>query len=90
MYTIERARSALRISHTLLDCDIENNIDAARFDMRQVGINIDKDDVLLDKAVELYCKAQFDYLGKGEQFQQNYEKLRDAISLAGDYRCGMK
>ena len=33
MYTIERARSALRISHTLLDCDIENNIDAARFDM---------------------------------------------------------
>ena len=58
--------------------------------MRRVGINIDKDDVLLDKAVELYCKAQFDYLGKGEQFQQNYEKLRDAISLAGDYRCGMK
>ncbi len=90
MISVEQVRKAMRISHTSLDCDVANNIEAARLDMRRVGIDIDKDDALMDKAVELYCKAQFDYLGKGEQFQQNYEKMRDAMSMAEEYKCGAK
>ena len=49
----------------------------------EYGDGVEKD---LDKAVELYCKAQFDYLGKGEQFRENYERLRDAMSMAAEYR----
>ena len=45
---------------------------------------------MVDKAVELYCKAQFDYLGKGEQFLKNYEGLRDSMSMAEGYRCGTR
>ena len=87
MITAEQVRKKMRISHAHVDDDIMDNIAAARLDMGRVGIDQDRDDALTDKAAELYCKAQFDYLGKGEQFQQNYERLRDAMSMAGEYKC---
>lgn len=87
MISTERIREKMRITHAHADGDIADNIEAARLDMSRVGINTQKDNALLDKAVELYCKAQFDYLGKGEQFLKNYENLRDAISLAGEYNA---
>lgn len=87
MMTAEQIRKKMRISHARMDDDITDNIETARLDMGRVGINLDKDDALMDKAVELYCKAQFDYLGKGEQFLEHYESLRDAMSMAGEYKC---
>ena len=89
MVTAEQIRKKMRISHTHMDDDIADNIAAARIDMVRVGINPDADDGLVDKALELYCKAQFDYLGKGEQFLNNYERLRDAMSMTAEYREGM-
>ena len=86
MITAEQIRKKMRISHSRMDDDISGNIEAARLDMCRVGIDPRADDALVDKAVELYCKAQFDYLGKGEQFRENYESLRDAMSMAAEYR----
>lgn len=88
MVTAEQIRKKMRISHTHMDDDIADNIVAARIDMIRVGIDPDADDGLVDKALELYCKAQFDYLGKGEQFLKHYESLRDAMSMAEKYREG--
>lgn len=88
MISAEQIRKKLRISHAHMDEDIADNIAAARLDMGRVGISREADDALTDKAVELYCKAQFDYLGKGEQFQLSYESLRDAMSMTEEYRCG--
>ena len=88
MISAAQIRTKMRISHSRLDEDISSNIDAARLDMGRVGVSLEKDDALTDKAVELYCKAQFDYLGKGEQFRENYERLRDAMSGCGEYRRG--
>lgn len=90
MISAERIRGKMRISHAHADNEIEDNMEAARLDMRRVGIDIRKDNALLDKATELYCKAQFDYLGKGEQFRKNYENLRDAMSMAEEYKCVTK
>lgn len=86
MISAAEIRKSMRISHSALDNDIERDINAARLDMSRAGINESKDDALTDKAIELYCKAQFDYLGKGEQFQKNYEKLRDSMTLTEKYR----
>ncbi|WP_251205367.1 hypothetical protein [Acetatifactor aquisgranensis] len=90
MMTAEQVRKKMRISHSRTDDDISGNIEAARLDMARVGIDPGADDALVDKAVELYCKGQFDYLGKGEQFMQNYERLRDAMSMAEGYKCGTR
>lgn len=86
MISAESIRKKMRVSHTRMDDEINDNIKAARLDMSRAGINESKDDSLTDKAIELFCKAQFDYLGKGEQFQRNYEKLRDSMTLAEKYR----
>lgn len=90
---VKSIKDSMRIRHSALDADIEDNIAAAAADMARVGVQPYsnpkkkklKDDSLIRKAVELYCKAQADYLGKGPQFEASYEKLRDALSLCGDY-----
>ena len=79
-------RKSMRITHSKLDPDISRDIEAARLDMSRVGINTESgDNALINKAIELYCKAQFDYLGRGSEFMKNYESLRDSLSLAGEY-----
>lgn len=99
---IEKIRTALRISHKNLDSNIKSDIETALLDMKRLGIETfqrDKDgkviqendkvelkDALVEKAVELYCKAQFDFQGKGERYQKSYEALRDSLSLSGEYR----
>ncbi len=90
MVSAEQIRKKMRITHTHSDGDIADNIEAARLDMSRVGIDMQRDNTLFDKAIELYCKAQFDYLGKGDQFMKNYEDMRDAMSLTGEYKCAVK
>lgn len=90
---IKSIKDSMRIRHSALDADIEENIKAATADLIRVGVQPYsnpkkkklKNDSLIRKACELYCKAQADYLGKGPQFEASYEKLRDALSLCGDY-----
>lgn len=79
-------RKSMRISHDGLDDDIQRNMNACLLDMKRVGISPDADDQLIDKAVEIYCKAQNDYQGKGSEYQVQYERLRDAMSLCQKYR----
>ena len=90
---LKRIKESMRIKHTALDDDIKENIEAAIADMIRVGVQPYskvkkkelKPDKLITKAIELYCKGQADFLGKGPQFEASYEKLRDAMSLCGDY-----
>lgn len=92
---VKPIKDSMRIRHSALDADIKENIAAATADMIRVGVqpysDLEKkklkDDHLIRKACELYCKAQADYLGKGPQFEASYERLRDALSLCGEYNA---
>lgn len=89
-------KKSLRITHNVLDDDINSTISAALLDMSRVGIcakNISVDepssyDSLELKCVELYCKWNFDYQGKADLWFKAYENLRNAMSLCGDYNGG--
>lgn len=83
---LEQIKLSMRITHNMLDTDIQQNIDSCLLDLGRVGVDSSKDTALLCKACELYCKWQYDYQQKGEQFEMNYNKLRDAMSLCEDYR----
>ena len=86
---VENIRRSMRISPDRLDGEIADNIETCLTDLKRVGINVCENkepDALINKACELYCKADFDYAGKGEQFRKSYESLRDALSLSGDYK----
>lgn len=91
---IDDIKTALRISHDKLDDDVNQHISACLADMKRLGIALPelvdevRDTPLLYVAVKLYCMAQYDFLGKGEQYKKDYEKLRDVLSLSGEYREG--
>lgn len=81
---------ALRISHSLLNFELEDLIAAARLDLIQSGISADKansEDALIKRAVISYCKAHF-LADKDEaaRFQQSYDLLKTHLALADDYR----
>ncbi len=89
----EKIKLSLRIKHNMLDADITNKIESCMLDMRRVGISetkakSDSEDALICNAAEFYCKWQYDFNNKGDQFKQNYESLRDALSLCKDYAEG--
>lgn len=81
-------KKKLRITHNLLDDDIQQNIDTCLLDLERVGVDGSKDTDLRTKAVELYCKWQLDYNLKGDKFESNYKDLRDAMSLCDQYMRG--
>lgn len=79
-------KKALRITHKQLDDVIQSDIDACLLDLKRVGIlRIDEEDALIKKLVELYTKGEEDYQGKGDRYRAAYEKMRDAVSMCGEY-----
>ena len=83
---VEKIRKSLRITHGNFDLEIQIDIDACLLDLKRAGIpNPDKDDALIYKAVEMYCKWQYDFGGKGDKFEQAYTNLRMGLALCGDY-----
>lgn len=83
----EDIRKSMRMSHDALDNEINRNIQACLHDLKRAGVDGEKGGPLIDKACELYCKWQQDYQGKADRYKRNYDELRDAMSLAGDYKC---
>jgi len=87
---LDKIKLSMRIFHTMLDTDITSNIDACMLELKRVGVDpaiavSDSEDALIIKAAELYCKWQYDFNGKGDQFKQAFENLRDSLSLCDDY-----
>jgi len=87
---LEKIKISLRLCHNVLDSDITTNIEACMLDLKRVGVgenlaNSSSTDPMIQKAAELFCKWQYDFNGKGDQYNRAYEKLRDALSLCGDY-----
>lgn len=94
MKMLDQIKKSMRISHNALDDILKEDIQAGALDLLRSGVppfrkegntKQIKDDALIRKAIELYAKAQEDYEGKGERYQISYEKLRDSLSLCGDY-----
>lgn len=79
-------KKSMRISHDKLDDVLQSDIDTCLLDLKRAGIvKIEEADKLIIKLTELYCKWQEDFQGKGDIYGQSYEKMRDGVSLCGDY-----
>lgn len=83
---LEKVKKDLRWSHSKLDEDIQDNIDACKLDLKRVGIlKLDESDALISKAIKLYCRWQYNFENQADRYKNAYESLRDALSLCGDY-----
>ena len=94
---LEKVKLALRRTSTAFDDEIKLLISAVVQDLRNVGVTrlpaeVDYSaetfgDPLIDRAVILYCKAEFGYLDVNEakRFRDAYDYLKCALSLTGGY-----
>lgn len=85
--TLSKVKAFIRISHSKLDGDISDNIDACLTDLRTHGI-IHKDDTdpLILNAVKLYCKSLYtDDPAKAAEWLSRYTAQRDRLKAAKGY-----
>lgn len=89
---LTEVKLSLRIAApcTTFDTDeIAPLIAACRTDLQRVGVSKERaegDNALIRQAIKLYCKGYFGYLEqvRSDRYIAAYEKLRDALSQAGD------
>lgn len=90
---LQDIKTALRTSHTALDSEISDLIEAARHDLMLSGVSSvkvnDDMDPLIKRAITVYVKANFKTDNhEAERFQRSYDMLKTHLSLAGDYTEG--
>lgn len=95
MYTLARIKDSMGIVHTQLDSQITADISVCLSDLKLCGIATEvtedetttaKDDPLIDKAVELYCKGAVDFQGAGQRYLLAYDSLKASMQMCEDYR----
>lgn len=84
---LARIKLFLRTSHTVLDEDIQADIDACMADLKAVGvIYAAAEDPLIFNAVKLYCKSLYiDDVVKGAEYLRRYEALKACLMMAEGY-----
>lgn len=83
---LEKIKTSLRISHSSLDDEIQDVIDAALLSLGAHGINAENDnDPLIVNAVKMYARWQFDYCGKSDQWEKAWNASIIVLALCGDY-----
>lgn len=86
---LEKVKNSLRVSGNAFDIEIADLIEAAKLDLKISGVvKINDDDALIQRAITVYCKANFGYdNAEAERFQNSYDMLKQHLSLAGDYNA---
>ena len=89
---LSKIKTSIRIKHTALDEDVEDNILACLADLRVCGVHetmLDpgKDlDPLILNAVKLYCKAEYtDDPAKAARYMAGYDGLKACLMMAEEY-----
>lgn len=85
----ETVKKYLRISHSELDEEVEDLIDACKKDLEISGIassSIVEGDALIKRAIITYCKAHFGYDNLDyEKLIKAYDLLKSHLCLSTDY-----
>lgn len=84
---LEKVKLALRIKSVNLDEEIEDLIEACKIDLSVSGVRkIVEEDPLIQRAIIIYCKANFGMDNNdSEKYQKSYDLLKQSLSLCGDY-----
>ncbi len=89
---LNKIKTSIRISHTALDEDVDDNIAACLVDLRVVGVLAEKLDPsqeldpLILSAVKMYCKANYtDDPAKAARYQAGYDSIKASLMMAEGY-----
>ncbi len=82
---LEKIKEHLRITHDLLNDDIQDVIEECLHDLRRMDVRVVESDPLIIACVKLYCRYRFNFENQGERYMKAYEDLRNALSFAIEY-----
>ncbi len=85
--TISKIKKTVRISHSVLDGDIGDEIDACLADLKMVGIKEPNEaDPLILKAIKLWARAVYtDDTAKAESYMSRYNEMKASLMMASGY-----
>ena len=85
---LEKVKADLRFDFNDLDADVSDNISAALIELGIAGVKSDAAglDMLTLRAVKLYCRWQYNFDGRGEQYEKAFKALKTTLSLDTDHR----
>lgn len=87
---LAEVKKALRISHSLLDSEIERLIATAKAELERVGVNsenISEDNPLIQEAIVTYCQYRFtDDEKKVEMFYKSWQTQIDGLRKTQAFR----
>ena len=84
---LNKVKTYLRISHSALDDDLTDTIEACLADLKVCGVKDPQaGDKLILNAVKLFCKAAYtDDTGKAAAYQARYDALKSCLMMAEGY-----
>ena len=85
--TVAKIKTDLRISHTALDADLSDTIDACLEDLAICGIHdpAETDKTIL-AVVKLYCRAYYtDDTDKAAAYLERYNAMKACLMMAAGY-----
>lgn len=85
----EELRAMVRISSDDLDDELLDLKEAFLLDLSRDGVEILPENLALVKVcLRLYLRWHQNYNGEAERYMEHYKELRDALSLASEYKDG--
>ena len=81
----EKLRKRVRVMSDSSDEEIMDLVASCKIELEMSGVYGDESDPTYYQALVLYCKGNYGYDDDTERFQLAFAKLRDAMSLSGDY-----
>ena len=83
---LAKIKLALRRTGSTFDTEIQNCIDFVQRDLLDLGVPFyDEDNPRIINLTTLYAKSVFNFDNKGDWYLKEYERLRNQITLQGDY-----
>lgn len=83
---LSKIKLALRRTGTTFDAEIQNCIAYVRKDLADLGVDFyDETNPRIINLTTLYAKAVFNFDNKGDWYLKEYERLRNQITMQGDY-----
>lgn len=83
---LEKIKLALRRTDNTFDNEIQTCVDYVERDIQDLGVQAyDEDNPRIINLTTLYAKSVFNFDNKGDWYLKEYERLRNQISMQGDY-----
>ncbi len=83
---IDSLMAKVRVKSATARTELTALVGSAVRDLDIAGVYVtDLEEPLCERAITLYCKANYGYDSDSEKFRAAYAALKDAMALSGDY-----